>query len=255
MNKKQLAFQQIAIATTTLAVFSSLNNSSLALNLNPQQTGRFVPPPPSGAGTPRGRRNGGAGRQDCPALAKPLTALIPEHNLGLTVSEPSLWFFVPQLPTTTNSGEFVLQDEKHNDLYRTLFKLPEKAGIVSIRLPSNLLEKDQMYRWHFRIYCQSQTTSEYFWVEGWVKQVALNPSLATQIEAAKPLEYLVYAANGIWYEALTKLAELRLSDPQNATLRDHWTQLLQSVGLAELAQEPLLGSVVTQQDQSKPISH
>jgi hypothetical protein len=102
----------------------------------------------------------------------PLTALVPDNNLGLTVTEsPTFWFFVPQLPATASSGEFVLQDEEHNDVYRTPFRLPEKPGIVSIRLPSNpqsSLKRDQMYRWHFRIYCQPQTTSEYFWVEGWV---------------------------------------------------------------------------------------
>jgi hypothetical protein len=178
----------------------------------------------------------------------PLTALVPDNNLGLTIADsPTFWFFVPQLPATARSGEFVLQDEEHNDVYRTPFRLSGKPGVVSIRLPSNpqsSLKRDQMYRWHFRIYCQPQTTSEYFWVEGWVKQVALNPSLEGQLEAAKPREYIAYAENGIWHEAVTNLAELRLSDPQNAMLNENWTQLLRAVGLEELAKEPLLGSVL-----------
>lgn len=283
MIKKKLSYKQIAIAfTSTLAVVGSLDDFtsvqaqptelkypalsiSVKQNAEPSPDGggrqpnsgrgkgggsyvRFVPPPPSGAGAPRGRRSGGAGRDDCPAVDRPLTALMPDNNLGLTVTEsPTFWFFVPQLPAIARSGEFVLQDEKHNDVYRTPFKLSEKRGIVSIRLPSNpqsSLKKDQMYRWHFRIYCQQQTTSEYFWVEGWVKQVALNPTLENQLEAAKPQDYIAYAENGIWYEALTKLAELRLSDPQNATLTENWAQLLRTVGLEEFAKEPLLGPVV-----------
>jgi hypothetical protein len=279
----KLPLKQITIAfTSTLAVVSSIDNftsvqaqptelkhSTLSIsvkqNAEPPPDGgggqprsgrgkgggtyvRFVPPPPSSAGTPRGRRSGGASRDDCPAVGTPLTALVPDNNLGLTIAEsPTFWFFVPQLPATARSGEFVLQDEKHNDVYRTPFSLSGKPGVVSIRLPSNLqssLKTDQMYRWYFRIYCQPQTTSVYFWVEGWVKQVALNPSLESQLEAAKPREYIAYAENGIWHEALTKLAELRLSDPQNATLSENWTQLLRAVDLEELAKEPLLGPVL-----------
>ena len=282
MIRMKLPFKQIAIAfTSTLAVVGSIDDFtsvqaqptelkypalsiSVKQNVEPPPDGgggqprsgrgrgggsyvRFVPPPPSGVGAPRGRRSGGAGREDCPAVDKPLTALVPENNLGLTVTEsPTFWFFVPQLPESARSGEFVLQDEKHNDVYRTRFKLPEKSGIVSIRLPSNLqssLKKDQMYRWHFQMYCQQQTPSEYFWVEGWVKQVAINPTLENQLKAAKSQDYIAYAENGIWYDALTKLAELRLSDPQNATLSENWAALLKSVGLEELAKEPLLGSV------------
>lgn len=209
---------------------------------------RFVPPPPSGAGKPRGRRSGGASRDECPAVDTPLTALVPDNNLGLTITDsPTFWFFVPRLPATARSGEFVLQDEKHNDVYRTPFRLPEKPGVVSIRLPSSpqsSLKRDQMYRWYFQIYCQPQTTSVYFWVEGWVKQVALNSSLESQLEAAKPREYITYAENGIWHEAVTKLAELRLSDPQNAVLSENWAQLLRAVSLEEFAQEPLLGPVL-----------
>jgi hypothetical protein len=176
------------------------------------------------------------------------TALVPDNNLGLTVADsPTFWFFVPQLPATARSGEFVLQDEMGNDVYQTPVRLSGKPGIVSIRLPSNpqsFLKRDKWYHWYLLIDCQPQTTSDQFVVEGWVKQVALNPSLESQLEAAKPREYIAYAENGIWHEALTKLAELRLSDPQNATLNENWTQLLNSVGLEEFAKEPLLGPVL-----------
>jgi len=283
MTWMKLPLKQIMIAfTSTLAVVSSIDDFtsvqaqptdlkyptfsiSVKQNAEPPPGGgrrqpnsgrgeaggtdvRFVPPPPSDTGKPRGRRSGGAGRDDCPAVDAPLTALVPDNNLGLTVAEsPTFWFFVPQLPTTARSGEFVLQDQEHNDVYRTPFRLSGKPGVVSIRLPSNpqsSLKRDQMYRWHFQIYCQPQTTSEYFWVEGWVKQVALNPTLESQLEAAKPREYIAYAENGIWHEAVTKLAELRLSDPQNATLSENWAELLRAVGLEELAKEPLLGPVL-----------
>lgn len=250
-----LSLQQINIALTSSLVVVGLLNNFTPVQAQPtrltnqrESYALFVPPPPSTEGKPRGRRSGGASRDGCPAVDRQLTALVPENNLGLTIAKsPTFWFFVPQLPTTARSGEFVLQDEAHNDLYRTPFKLPEKPGIVSIRLPSNpqsSLKIDKMYRWHFRIYCQPQTTSEYYWVEGWVKQVALNPTLESQLEAAKPQEYIIYAENGLWYEALTRLAELRLKDPQNTTLNENWTKLLKSVGLEEFAKAPLFGSVL-----------
>jgi hypothetical protein len=46
----------------------------------------------------------------------------------------------------------------------------------------------------------------------------------------------LYAANGIWYEALAAAAELRRTNPQDP----NWSALLQAVGLEELASEPMV---------------
>jgi hypothetical protein len=50
----------------------------------------------------------------------------------------------------------------------------------------------------------------------------------------------IYASNGIWYEALTTLAQLRQNSPQDATLQQEWQDLLIFVGLNDIAAKPLL---------------
>ena len=49
----------------------------------------------------------------------------------------------------------------------------------------------------------------------------------------------VYAANGIWYEALASLAQLRCTNPNDATIASDWQSLLQQVGLPEIAKKHL----------------
>lgn len=205
-------------------------------------------------GEPVGRRRGGTGRRDgCPDLKTPITALVPgeENNnksyLGSTVAEyPTFWVYVPELPTNLRLGEFVLQDEQGNDVYRTSLTLPGKAGSMGISLPSSsqyALKQNSKYHWFFRVYCgDPQNKPEYFFVDAWLQRVALNPELQQQLKTTKSGQYRVYAANNLWYDAITNLAELRSSNPNERVLSEDWTNLFKAVGLEELAQVPILQS-------------
>lgn len=205
-------------------------------------------------GAPTGRRRGGTSRDSCSALNTPLTALVPGEEtfksnsksfLAATVAEhPTFWFYVPQLLTATRRSEFVLQNEAGDDVYRTSLTLPDKPGVISISLPKSTqysLKIDNKYHWYFKVYCgDPQKTSEYFFVDGWVERVALTYELESQLKTAKSEEYMAYAANNIWYDALTNLAKLRRSDSQNSILAENWADLLKSVGLQDLAQMPII---------------
>lgn len=203
-------------------------------------------------GAPKGRRRGGTSRRDgCPKLKTPITALVPgeENNhksfLASTVAEyPTFWVYVPELPSNLRSGEFVLQDEEGNDILRTLIPLPETSAVIGLRLPSNpqyALKQDLKYHWYFRLYCgQAQNQPEYFYVDAWVRRVALTPELQKQLGKAKPRDYTVYAANNIWYDTVTTLAELRRTNPGDRLLGQEWTKLFKAVGLEELAQAPIV---------------
>jgi hypothetical protein len=225
------------------------------------QFNQLLPLPDNG--TPTGRRRGGTGRDGCPALNTPITALVPgeettgevqEGNstksssksfLAITVAEyPSFWIYLPDLPTNLRTGEFVLQDRDGNDVYRSPITLPETPGIIGISLPSNpqySLKTDQQYHWYFKVYCGAlQKTSEYFYVDAWVQRVAMTPDLENKLKTAKSREYVVYADNSIWYDAVTNLADLRRTDLQNAMFKDDWTDLLKAVSLQDLAQAPII---------------
>lgn len=177
---------------------------------------------------------------------------MPVTNWGKTVAKrPTFLFYVPYSPQAAPAGEFVLQEEGGNDVYRTPFTLPKTPGFVSFSTPPKEapLEINKLYRWYFKLYCESQKLSTPVFVEGWVQRVEPTPQLESQLQAAKAQEYVVYAANGIWYDAVAHLAQLRLTNPLNARLNDDWANLLSSkgVGLERLNQESIVGSAILDQ--------
>lgn len=297
MTTKKFPFQEIQLSCALSLVLVSFTSypprvpaqsaESVPKTLE-QARIRFGPPKLPPDAIVYGRRRGGASRDDCPELDKPITALLPgieerevrdavssvdskqrvvghrnfvtetvdkvkggtsaktisKSFLGLTVSErPTFWVYVPKMPTTTHPAEFVLQDEDE-DIYRTPLVLPEKPGVMSISLPSSpqySLQINKKYRWYFKVYCdQPQKKSKYFFVDGWVQRVALTPDIESQLKATKARDYIVYAKNNLWYDAVTHLANLRRTNSQNTVLNQEWAYLLKSVSLQDLAQEPIV---------------
>ncbi|NMG09200.1 DUF928 domain-containing protein [Brasilonema sp. UFV-L1] len=206
------------------------------------------------SGAPTGRRQGAASRNGCPDVKQPVTALVPGEGsvnesisfLTLTVSEyPTFWVYLPDLPTNLRSGEFVFQDERGRNIYKTFLTLPQKSGVIGMTLPQNpqyALRQDNKYQWYFKVYCGNpENTSDYYYVKAWVQKVALTPNLESQLKAAKPEEYTVYAVNQIWQDALTSLADMRRTNSGSSVLTQDWTNLLKAVGLEEFANAPIVG--------------
>jgi hypothetical protein len=182
--------------------------------------------------------------------------------LGLTVAEhPTFWFYVPyslNSPPSVLSVEFVLQDEKSKEVYKTVLTTSENSpGVFSFELPSTApaLEVGRRYYWNLTISCDNGLSQENSWdyankpyVDGWVERVELNPSLKTQLEQATPLQSVaLYAKAGIWHEAVTSLGKLRRENPKNTALMADWNELLKSVDLDAIAQDPIQ-SVFTPQE-------
>ncbi|MDF5709465.1 MAG: DUF928 domain-containing protein [Nostoc sp. S4] len=260
MIKKKLLYQLIQGACVIPLVFIGLMNYSQPLqaqltNSIPNTVKNssfqsFKQPKLPRNGAPTGRRRAGAGRSpDCPSNLTQLTALVPGDGeksvLASTVAEnPTFWFYVPQLPQTTRSGEFVLQvlDGKDvQNVYRTPLTLSGKPGIISITLPAQpqyFLKVDKKYHWYFHVYCGDvEKTSDNFYVDGFVQRQVLTETLNSQLKSAKPKEYIVYTANNIWYDALTNLGQQRRINPRNATINKDWVDFLNAVGLQDIAQE------------------
>jgi hypothetical protein len=198
---------------------------------------------------PSGQRRGGATQSLCPSTEENLVALIPSTNIGLTVAEhPQFWFYISSSSRRSFLAEFVLIDEHENDVYKTPenYRLPENtSGIISITLPqtSPPLQEGKYYRWVFSLICNPSDRSGDLTVNGWIERVPLESKLEQQLKtAANPIDRVFLyanAENGLWYEALTSLAQLRLSYPQDEQLAKDWISLLESVDLADIAQKPL----------------
>ncbi|MEW6498821.1 MAG: DUF928 domain-containing protein [Cyanobacteriota bacterium] len=221
-------------------------------------------PIPKDRGAP-GQREGAGTRSPFSLSGKPLTALVPmiqprtapksQHPalanllpgsvLGLTLSgHPTFWFYFPYSLTPTRPVEFVLQDEKGEEVYKTLLsESGTTPGVVGFQLPATApsLELNKRYNWYLMVYFDAkQSPEEAVYVSGWVERVALNPSLVKNLEQATPKELVaLYEKAGIWHEAITALAQQRHQNPQDATSKQEWEKLMRSIQLEALTSEPI----------------
>ncbi|MEH2407378.1 DUF928 domain-containing protein [Nostoc sp.] len=208
-----------------------------------------LPPGPA----PGGRVRGGAKRGGGCKLSKlDLTALVPfteEANSvinvwGQTTEErPSWFFYVPYTKDLPYAVKFVVQDQNSNDIYQKAIALPDKPGVIRVSLPTTApaLALNKQYNWFFTINCDQQKNSPPTFVQGVIQRVKLNPATVKELRMTDPLKrYAIYAQNGIWYEALTILAQLRQKNPQDAALQAQWRNLLSSIHLDDIAAQPIL---------------
>lgn len=255
MNKIHLHHQKtFFIFCITLTIFCLINlispsvtHPSLATDNSELQV-RFVQPlmakEPADRGSPDRRESAGT-RGDTCFIEPPFTALVPPLNekkyvWGLTTQAyPTFWLYLPYQPNSSLQVEFQLRDESQKsiltDKKALTIPLSGTPGIVSFRLPEKQqpLEVGKPYKWSFRINC----SSEEIVVRGWIQRIE---SSQNQPEISPRNRTIYYAANGIWFDALTELAQLRRKAPNDPNLRNDWVELLKSVELEQLASAPLV---------------
>jgi hypothetical protein len=158
---------------------------------------------------------------------------------------PTFWFYIPA-PSQASSrssieAEFVLLDKDGQILHSEQMALPETNGIVAVHLTQSLA-LNQSYQWIFSILINSRNPSQNPTVDGWVRRVEVDPALNYDLAQAttESARITTYANHGIWQDALTALALLRQTEPNNPALLTDWNDLLNSVGLGAIANVPLL---------------
>ena len=202
---------------------------------------RGLPPDAAGSGV---RSSLGTQCQKDGNTKLPLISLMPENNFGLTLSNnPTLLFYIPQ--TSARTAEFILRDDQDVDIYRKPFALTGMPGIISFPAMegSNIpvLKIDRNYHWYFVIICNPNNRQNDILVEGWLQRMEASPVLTEKIKQAQGINRVaIYAENGIWYDAIATIAQLRYQYPNHTDLAKSWQELLKSVGLDEVVNEPLI---------------
>lgn len=187
---------------------------------------------------------GGSTRGECLEKDKALTFLGPgTPQLNTTTPSPSFFFYIPLKPDLSRAidTEFELTQNQQK-LFISQGKI-NQAGILQVQLPaSTSLALHQPYKWAFTIICDPLDQGANKWVEGEIERTPLPAELATQLETTTtPLQQAeLYAAAKLWHETLEIAASLRQENQQP------WQQLLQSVGLAPLADIPFLSETPTE---------
>lgn len=199
-------------------------------------------------GLPTHRRDGGSrGVQDsCVANTanQNLMALIPEKVVGINAAaSPKLFFYVPKIKETSTL-EFVLRNQKDQLIYET-FLSTEGNGIMSVEIPgdvdSSLLKAGEKYHWYLSMICNNHQRSRDIVAEGWMHQKNLDQNLQEKLNNASSLEKVaIYRQQGIWFDALSVLAENLDSETESTMMHQQWSEMLGSVGLENLAAESLI---------------
>ncbi len=231
--------------TLAVKVSAQVPTPSSSTSLSSKLENAFSAPRGPGSPMPESRDGAATRRYDdgCIEGDRPLVALVPPPSKsGQTASKhPSVFWYMPR--TNAKAAEFVLRDANVNDVYRVWYSLPKTttgvvnpAGIKSLTIANPYpLEIGQEYHWELALICDP---SENVVVEGFIKRVAPDPTLANRLQQATPEDRIaLYADAQLWYETLATLVELRRDRPNDSTLQEAWNKLLEVVGLEEVAQK------------------
>jgi len=168
--------------------------------------------------------------------------------VGLTAEAfPTLWFHIPELPDDVENLELMIQDDQNVDVIPEPVDilLSSDSGIYSIdwsvtRVP---LELGKSHHWYLSIVCDADRPSRNPSIDGWVQRVSLTSAIEEQLESTtdEREQISLYIKDGIWHEALTRLAKLRCAFPDDEGLKEDWTTLLTSIGIPnDIAIAPIL---------------
>ncbi len=208
-------------------------------------------------GMPTYRRDGGSrsnGENCLVNNSHNMVAIIPENTVALTAStSPKLFFYIPET-SKSKTLEFVLRNEEDKMMYEA-FITTNGQGIVSVEVPAevqaNLLKEKQNYHWYLSMICNYQQRSQDIVVEGWMRPEEIDATTKKELAEANAVEQAdLYHQQGLWHDALSVLVEHKHADSVEAK----WAELLDSVGLEELASEPFVNSKVISESKGSEIS-
>jgi HPt (histidine-containing phosphotransfer) domain-containing protein len=195
----------------------------------------------SDVGRPR-RRQGGGSRGSCLiANQPPLTALVPVDSTGYTLSQsPSFWFYQPYSLGKGQGLEFVLKDSQDNLVHsQAIADQDIAAGLIQLSLPESVvLAPDQSYEWYVLVRCDATNAERFVFVNGAIRRLE-RPDLQNRIGTLPSAAHAnLYLTENLWYDAVDAAATQLQNAPQNSDFQQQWTQLLETVGLSELAAAP-----------------
>lgn len=186
---------------------------------------------PPKRGTPGGRIGGGT-RGEGEGVPV-LSVLVPDHTGLTTKAQPELYWYVSN--PTSRKIEFTLNlEQAGKTLAHENIKGVREEGIWRISL-SDLgvtLSPDTEYTWFVAMVLDSDQPSTDVFSGGAIMRVRPSGILEGKLAGAKEMDIpAIYAAEGIWYDALASLSRLIENDPENKALRVQRARLLEQVQL------------------------
>ena len=170
-----------------------------------------------------------------------MLALMPESFYGTTLeARPTILVYVPA--SYAQEGVFSLKDEAKNLVYQMTVPVSSEGGVMAVTLPESApaLEVGQNYQWFFALKLDGALTPASPFVDGWVQRVAPSREQSLAFAQTDPITRIAaLGAQGIWYDTAAELAALQ-ADQSDDLIAGHWQELLESVGLADVAAAPMV---------------
>lgn len=194
----------------------------------------FVPP---NGDAPRETRGGAARDSSCLQTEDAdtsLTALVPQSNYGLTSqTHPVFLVYMPSVPT--GSIFFNLRDEQGQSVYETFLPVNNATGVVTIEMPKDApaLEVGKNYEWGVAVPCSARLRPDSPFVSGWVQRIGEGDSSMSDLNSSLDHAYQ-YGQQGLWYDMIALLAELKDVSPESTMIHSNWDNVLQSANLSNV---------------------
>lgn len=173
---------------------------------------------------------------------KPYSAFRTYTPTYLTTPSGHRTFWVHIAGVPSGRGFFSLQNMDisipliERQVYETEFVFNGETGIVGIQLPADMLplESNALYVWSVAISCDSIDRRRYLSTRN---AVTVMPEMALP-PRTEQLEF--FMDKGIWYDTLSFMAEDLYANLSDEALASRFTALLESVGLSEIANAPIV---------------
>ncbi len=163
-------------------------------------------------------------------------ALVPSHVARTSSPQPSLFWFIDDIPAPSSKIQFTLIDEDGVEpMVEASIETPKAAGIHRVRLSDFGVElhPDTEYEWSISILVDPNERSKDIVATGWIRCVRPSDELKTRLASEGEARAVhVYADEGLWYDALTALGDRIDGSPEFETMR---SALLGQVGLQDVA--------------------
>jgi len=167
-----------------------------------------------------------------------LFVVVPDHVGQTLSSQPSLFYFIDQVPDPSIQIEFTLLDENGEEpLVVTQLPRPTSPGVHRIRLADAdvELQKGAEYEWSIALILDPAQRSKDIVATGWIDRVEGSQQLTARLESGAYRPAALYAEEGLWYDALAAVSDEIDRNPDDAALRQQRADLMRQVGLTEAA--------------------
>ena len=165
-----------------------------------------------------------------------LVALVPDH-IGLTVHEqPELYWYLSQ-EVSYPIAVTLIDLQSPIPLLKERLNPPIRPGVQRIRLADYgvRLVPGVLYQWFVALVPDSMQRSEDILSGGTIERIAFPDELRATQQQTRSVPPRLYAAAGLWYDAIAAISERIAVAPHDPALRQQRAALLEQVGLLDAA--------------------